>query len=74
MPRTAAEFADYFKKSKLGEANRADMESYELEFVNKPNLALEYMESAQAEHARGFKKARWEIYFSHNFFCKLMPV
>jgi ATP-binding cassette subfamily G (WHITE) protein 2 (SNQ2) len=58
MPRTAAEFADHFKKSRLGHANRAEMESYQSEFVGKPELALAFMESAREEHARGFKKAR----------------
>jgi ATP-binding cassette, subfamily G (WHITE), member 2, SNQ2 len=58
IPRTAAEFADFFKKSKLGHANEADMESYYSEFVDKPDRALAYMESAQEEHARGFKKTR----------------
>lgn len=58
MPRTAAEFADYFKKSTFGQINRADIESYESEFVNKPSRALEYMKSAQEEHMSGFKKGR----------------
>jgi ATP-binding cassette, subfamily G (WHITE), member 2, SNQ2 len=58
MPRTAVEFADYFKKSKLGYTNEADIESYHSEFVNKPDRALAYMESAREEHAKGFKKAR----------------
>lgn len=56
MPRTAGEFAEYFKNSKLGHANRADMESYEREFINNPNRALAYMESAREEHVRGFKE------------------
>jgi ATP-binding cassette subfamily G (WHITE) protein 2 (SNQ2) len=57
-PRTAAEFADYFKKSKLGQTNKADMESYESDFVNNAARASEYMESAQEEHMRGLMKGR----------------
>jgi ATP-binding cassette, subfamily G (WHITE), member 2, SNQ2 len=58
MPRTAAEFADYFKKSEQGRANRADTDSFYSEFVGKPKRASAYMESAQEEHAKGFKKER----------------
>jgi ATP-binding cassette subfamily G (WHITE) protein 2 (SNQ2) len=58
IPRTAAEFADYFKQSELGRANQADIDSYCTEFVGKPERALAYMKSAQEEHAKGFKKTR----------------
>ena len=58
IPRTAAEFANYFTESELGRANRADMNSYYSEFVGKPNRASAFMESAQAEHAKSFKKMR----------------
>lgn len=56
IPRTAVEFADYFKKSEQGRANRADTDSYYSEFVGKPKRASAYIESAQGEHANGFKK------------------
>ncbi|KAF8624553.1 hypothetical protein AX15_005817 [Amanita polypyramis BW_CC] len=52
VPRTAVEFAEYFKKSALGAANREDMISYEMEFVGNPKRALEYKESARAEFAK----------------------
>lgn len=52
IPSTAAEFAEYFTKSTLGLRNREDMESYQLDFVGKPERALEYKESARAEHAK----------------------
>lgn len=58
IPRTAVEFADYFKKSEQGRANRADTDSYYSEFVGKPKRASAYIESAQGEHANGFKKER----------------
>ncbi|KAG6897004.1 hypothetical protein C0992_004715 [Termitomyces sp. T32_za158] len=52
LPRTADEFAEYFKKSSFGIANRHEMDDYSLHFVGKPNHASAYMESAQAEHAK----------------------
>lgn len=58
LPRTAAEFADYFKKSEQGRANKADIEAYYSEFVGKPKRASAYIDSAKEEHARGFKKTR----------------
>ena len=58
IPRTAAEFAEYFIKSEQGRANKADTDAYYSEFVGKPKRASAYMESAQNEHAKGFKKER----------------
>jgi ATP-binding cassette subfamily G (WHITE) protein 2 (SNQ2) len=58
LPRTAAEFADYFKKSEQGRANKTDIEAYYSEFVGQPNRASAYMEGAKDEHAKGFKKER----------------
>lgn len=58
IPKTASEFAERFKNSPLGAANKADMESYRLEFVGKPKRASEYIESARAEHAKGAPKKR----------------
>jgi len=57
IPRTAAEIANHFTKSQLGHVNRADVESYYSESVGNPHRASVFMESAQAEHAKGFKKA-----------------
>ncbi|GLB42209.1 putative ABC transporter superfamily, ABCG family. PDR (TC 3.A.1.205) subfamily protein [Lyophyllum shimeji] len=56
-PRTADEFAEYFKNSPLGAANREAMDSYTAQFVGKPKRASAYIESAQAEHARHVRPA-----------------
>jgi ATP-binding cassette subfamily G (WHITE) protein 2 (SNQ2) len=58
LPRTSAEFAEYFKRSQLGHANRADMDSYQAEFVGKKERASAFIQSAQDEHAEGCKKKR----------------
>lgn len=52
LPRTGPEFAAHFFKSALGEANRADMESYKHEFVGQPQRTNEYIQSVKAEHAK----------------------
>ncbi|KAF8638207.1 hypothetical protein AX16_010553 [Volvariella volvacea WC 439] len=52
-PRTAEEFEDYFKRSGAGKINREDIESYEADFVGKPERAAAYIESVRAEHAKG---------------------
>ncbi|KAG6843984.1 hypothetical protein H0H87_010943 [Tephrocybe sp. NHM501043] len=52
LPRTADEFAEHFRKSPLGQANRNEMDDYSSRFVGKPNRVSAYMESAQAEHAK----------------------
>jgi ATP-binding cassette subfamily G (WHITE) protein 2 (SNQ2) len=57
IPRTAAEFAEYFKKSPLGEQNRRDMEAYERDFVGKSERVTEYQKSARAEHAKSSRKS-----------------
>lgn len=56
IPRTAEEFAAHFKKSALGEANVADMDSYRAEFVGKPKRASMYIESVKAEHAKNTRR------------------
>lgn len=56
IPRTPAEFAKYFAKSSLGQANREDVASYAEEFVRNETTAANYLESVQAEraeHTRG---------------------
>lgn len=57
-PRTADEFAVYFENSELGVLNKEDIQSYEEKYVGKPQRALEYVESARAEHARGTNNKR----------------
>jgi len=51
VPRTADEFAEYYRKSDIWEVNRKDMDAYLNELVDKPQNALAYRESAWAEHA-----------------------
>ena len=52
VPRTAAEFADYFKRSELGKLNVHDIESYNEQFVGKAELVDEYIKSSYDEHVR----------------------
>ncbi|KXN81251.1 Brefeldin A resistance protein [Leucoagaricus sp. SymC.cos] len=52
IPRTAAEFAEHYKKSKIREQNLQDMEEYRRDFVGKRELKEQYRESSRAEHAR----------------------
>ncbi|KAF4583486.1 hypothetical protein EYR38_002237 [Pleurotus pulmonarius] len=56
QPRSAAEFAEHFKKSELGALNKEDMESYYSEFVGSPKLAQHYKESARQERAKTARK------------------
>ena len=58
IPRTATEFAEYFKKSSFAATNRADMASYEALYVGNEKRALDYKESAHAELARFAPKGR----------------
>ena len=51
VPRTADEFADYYRQSNIWQINQEDMNAYLDEFVGKPQRALAYRESARAEHA-----------------------
>ncbi|THH30475.1 hypothetical protein EUX98_g3698 [Antrodiella citrinella] len=52
VPRTPSEFADYFQKSQLGADNRADIDSYEHEHVNKDHKRKSYRQSVVQDHAR----------------------
>lgn len=52
IPRSASEFAEYFKHSDPGNANRKDIDSYRAEFVGVPQRASAYMESAREEQAK----------------------
>jgi len=51
VPRTADEFVDCYRKSNIWQINQEDMDAYLDEFVDKPQRALAYRESARAEHA-----------------------
>ncbi|KAG5650930.1 hypothetical protein H0H81_010505 [Sphagnurus paluster] len=57
LPRTADEFAEYFKKSSLGATNREDIQLYKNQFVGKAENASAYIASAQAEHAKHVREA-----------------
>jgi ATP-binding cassette, subfamily G (WHITE), member 2, SNQ2 len=52
LPKTAEEFAEYFRRSEIGELNREDMEKYRKEHVGHPEEVERYKESALAEQAR----------------------
>lgn len=56
-PASAIEFAEHFKRSKIGQSNREEMEQYRAKFVNKPERALAYKESARAERAKRARRA-----------------
>lgn len=58
QPRTAAEFAEYFRKSDLGRANSAAYDTYLDEFVGKAEVKSSYVESARAEFAKRTRKSR----------------
>ena len=51
VPKTPDEFAEHYRESSIWQINQADMDAYLHESVGKPQRALAYMESAQAEHA-----------------------
>ncbi|EAU89680.2 hba2 [Coprinopsis cinerea okayama7 len=52
QPRTAEEFAAYFKASAHGQRNKAEIEEYIAEHVGKPDAAQRYIDSARAEFAK----------------------
>lgn len=56
-PRNADEFARAFSASEIGKLNVEDMRAYEQDRVDKPELALAYMQSAQADHATTARKS-----------------
>ncbi|KAK0494589.1 pleiotropic drug resistance ABC transporter [Armillaria luteobubalina] len=55
IPRTAEEFARYFRQSQLGQENLADMASYEGE-IEEEQKSLTFKESVRAEHAAASRK------------------
>lgn len=55
IPSNAAEFADYFKRSSLGDQNRNDMESFRNHHLSHAELKKDFIASVQderAQHAR----------------------
>lgn len=51
-PRTATEFADYFKQSQLGKRNSEDITSYNDHCVGKDDRKVQFIESSRAEYAK----------------------
>ncbi|KIY44860.1 pleiotropic drug resistance ABC transporter [Fistulina hepatica ATCC 64428] len=51
-PRTAAEFAERFALSELGQKNHREVENYLAKFVGDEQIALQYRECAYDEHAK----------------------
>ena len=51
-PRTASEFADYFRNSLVSDMNRQDMEQYRRLYVAKPDLRKAYLESVRSERSK----------------------
>ncbi|KZT04946.1 pleiotropic drug resistance ABC transporter [Laetiporus sulphureus 93-53] len=56
VPRTADEFAQYFRESEFGRMNREDMASYKEEVHGQPDRADQYKQSSKAEHAKTTSK------------------
>lgn len=52
VPKTAVEFAEYYRKSGVREENLRDMEEYKNDFVGKQELKRRYRESSRAEHSQ----------------------
>jgi ATP-binding cassette, subfamily G (WHITE), member 2, SNQ2 len=52
LPRTAIEFAEYYRKSSVAEKNREDMELYHSEYVSSTDKKNEYRRSVLMEHAK----------------------
>ncbi|KAH8101733.1 pleiotropic drug resistance ABC transporter [Cristinia sonorae] len=52
VPRTASEFADYYFASEVAAENRADMESYREEHVDKDHKRQSYRQSVAQAHAQ----------------------
>lgn len=62
MPRTPAEYSDYFNKSSVGQLNRDDMTRYEEAYVNIPDRAQGYRKSVLAEHAKHTRKKSYVLF------------
>jgi ATP-binding cassette subfamily G (WHITE) protein 2 (SNQ2) len=59
QPRTAREFAEYFRKSPQGQGNSAEIDEYLNRFVGNHDEKAAYIESARAEFAKGSGDAKW---------------
>ncbi|KIY71652.1 pleiotropic drug resistance ABC transporter [Cylindrobasidium torrendii FP15055 ss-10] len=57
IPRSADEFAKYFMESDLAITNKKEIAAFKTERVGKPERALAFKESAQAEYAKHTRKA-----------------
>lgn len=51
LPKTAQEFSDYFKRSPLGQTNKAEIRAYHEEYVGNSAKADEYRHNVQNERA-----------------------
>ena len=56
MPRTRAQFVEYYRKSDNYRANWEDMASYHEEFAGKPERVTHYKQSVKAEPAKHSNK------------------
>ncbi|KAF6764440.1 ABC-2 type transporter-domain-containing protein [Ephemerocybe angulata] len=52
QPRTVEEFAEYFKNSKAGRENAAEVDQYMEDYVGNSDRAAAYAQSARAEFAK----------------------
>ncbi|KAF9445670.1 pleiotropic drug resistance ABC transporter [Macrolepiota fuliginosa MF-IS2] len=52
IPRTAIEFAEFYRRSQIREQLLRDMDEYKQEFVGKQELEKSYRESSKAEHSK----------------------
>ena len=68
QPRTADEFAAYFKSSKAGQNNKLEMDEYESEHVGSNEKKSDFVESARAELAKHTSKSR----FVSGRFCGIL--
>lgn len=51
VPRTAAEFAEFYNRSEVAQNNKADIASYQRDFVGNEQRLSAYKSSVKAEHA-----------------------
>ena len=56
VPRTAAEFVEYYRRSEIYRLNREDMSAYHDQFVGKPERVHHYRQSVKDEHAKHSNK------------------
>ena len=58
QPRTAAEFAECFRKSPQGQANSAEVDEYPNRFVGNHDEKAAYIGNARAAFAKGSRDAK----------------